>query len=103
MKKVCLFILTCCLSIFVASIISLSDITRLDIYNKGSNGNRIELLSRAAERKPDWCKSDKGQCTVVEFRNYWFWSRKKFSFKTIGKGNLYIYFLGQHHPIRGGG
>ena len=71
------YVLSCFVAVFIASLLVLSDTTRLDIYNTGAKENRIELLSRTEKVYPDWCKSDNGSCVVVEIRNYWFWQKKE--------------------------
>lgn len=60
-----------------ASLLVLSDTTRLDIYNTGAKENKIELIGRTEKVYPDWCKNDNGSCVVAEVRNYWFWLKKK--------------------------
>lgn len=94
------YVFSCVLSVFFASLLVLSDTTRLDIYNTGAKENKIELIGRTEKVYPDWCKNDNGSCVVAEVRNYWFWLRKKVLIKTVGKGRLHITLMGQWHTIR---
>ncbi len=94
------YVFSCVLSVFLASLLVLSDTTRLDIYNTGAKENKIELMSRTEKVYPDWCKNDNGSCVVVEVRNYWFWLKKKVLLKTVGKEKLHITLMGQWHTIR---
>lgn len=93
------YVFSCVLSVFFASLLVLSDTTRLDIYNTGAAENRIELLNRTEKSYPDWCKNDNGSCVAVETRNYWFWQKKKILIKTVGKGKLHIVLTGARHTI----
>lgn len=88
------YVFSCVLSVFFASLLVLSDTTRLDIYNTGAKENKIELIGRTEKVYPDWCKNDNGSCVVAEVRNYWFWLKKKVLIKTVGKGRLHITLMG---------
>ena len=101
MKRFFCFLLSAVFAVLFASVVALSDITRIEIYNVGGKENHVEVLSRVGNRNPEWCKKENGQCAILEIRNFWFWQKRKITLKTVGKGELLIKFSGQWHASRG--
>ena len=99
MKKRILYLLSCIFAVFIASLLALSDFSRIDIHSTGDKDNYVVFLKHSKREAITLHQNENGQNVTLKTRNYWFWQKKKIVLRTVGKGRLSFVFMGEWYTV----
>ena len=75
---------------------------RIDIFNKGAEGNKIAILSDVEHSEPEWCQKDDGSCSVLSEKISYFWKSYKIKFEVVGDGAVRVILRGPDKKDKNG-